>query len=148
MDQILNKTENRDPVDVRPPLVIGKQPTLHTVTNTVATITERKVGPGWYVVFVLSGMGVGLLLLSLGYLFWEGVGIWGNNNRIDWAWDITNFVFWIEIAHAGTLIAAILLLFRQKWRTSINRLAEAMTIFAVLCAAIFVTLHTGRPWLD
>ncbi|MES2615722.1 MAG: NrfD/PsrC family molybdoenzyme membrane anchor subunit [Bdellovibrionota bacterium] len=135
-----------DPVDKRPLLVLGKNPTLHSVTETVASKANRQVGPGWYIATGVSGMGVLLLMVALGYLFWEGIGVWGNNNRVDWAWDITNFVFWIEIAHAGTLIAAILLLFRQKWRTSINRIAEGMTIFAVLAAAIFPAVHIGRPW--
>jgi molybdopterin-containing oxidoreductase family membrane subunit len=84
----------------------------------------------------------------LAYTIGVGIGAWGSNNGVDWAWDITNFVWWIGIGHAGTLISAVLLLFRQKWRMAINRSAEAMTIFAVLCAAIFVLLHTGRPWLD
>ena len=75
-------------------------------------------------------------------------GQWGANKTVGWAWDITNFVWWIGIGHAGTLISAVLLLFRQKWRMAINRSAEAMTIFAVMCAAVFVTMHTGRPWLD
>src|SRR4030095_13126775 len=77
----------------------------------------------------------------------NGVGIWGNNNTVAWAWPIVNFVFWVGIAHAGTLISAILLLFRQKWRTSINRSAEAMTIFAVVCAGMFPLIHTGRIWM-
>jgi molybdopterin-containing oxidoreductase family membrane subunit len=76
-----------------------------------------------------------------------GIGIWGLNRTVGWAFDITNFVFWIGIGHAGTLISAILLLFRQQWRTSINRSAEAMTIFAVMCAALFPLIHMGRPWL-
>ena len=80
------------------------------------------------------------------YLFAKGIGIWGLNNPVGWAFDITNFVFWIGIGHAGTLISAILLLFRQKWRTSINRSAEAMTIFAVMCAGLFPLIHMGRPW--
>ena len=80
------------------------------------------------------------------YLFAKGIGIWGLNNAVGWAFDITNFVFWIGIGHAGTLISAILLLFRQKWRTSINRSAEAMTIFAVMCAGLFPLIHMGRPW--
>ena len=82
----------------------------------------------------------------LAYLVSTGIGVWGNNRPIGWAWDITNFVFWIGIGHAGTLISAILFLFRQKWRTSINRSAEAMTLFAVMCAGIFPLFHTGRPW--
>ena len=76
----------------------------------------------------------------------EGIGVWGNNIPVGWAFDIINFVWWIGIGHAGTLISAILLLFQQKWRTSINRFAEAMTLFAVMCALLFPLLHTGRPW--
>ena len=85
--------------------------------------------------------------LAVGYLFWTGVGVWGHANPVNWAWDIVNFVFWIGIGHAGTLISAILCLLRQKWRTSINRAAEAMTIFAVVCAAIFPVFHVGRVWM-
>src|SRR5690606_20361615 len=88
-----------------------------------------------------------MLLASLSHLVMEGIGIWGNNQPIGWAWDITNFVWWIGIGHAGTLISAILLLFRQTWRTSINRFAEAMTLAAVACAGLFPLFHTGRPWL-
>ena len=84
--------------------------------------------------------------LAIGYLFWTGIGVWGNNTPVDWAWDITNFVCWIGIGHAGTLISAVLFLFRQKWRTAINRFAEAMTIFAVICALIFPGIHVGRAW--
>ena len=83
----------------------------------------------------------------LGYLFLTGIGVWGLNIPVGWAFDITNFVFWVGIGHAGTLISAILFLFRQKWRTAINRFAEAMTIFAVICAGIFPAIHIGRPWL-
>ena len=89
----------------------------------------------------------GLLGLMLAYLLSTGIGVWGNNRPIGWAWDITNFVFWIGIGHAGTLISAILYLFRQNWRTGINRSAEAMTIFAVICALMYPLGHTGRPWL-
>src|SRR5947208_4940834 len=88
-----------------------------------------------------------LLALRLTYLVNTGIGGWRNNRPVGWAWDITNFVFWIGIGHAGTLISAILFLFRQKWRTSINRSAEAMTIFAVMCALIFPGIHVGRVWL-
>ena len=86
--------------------------------------------------------------MSLAYLVVKGIGIWGNNVPVGWAFEITNFVWWIGIGHAGTLISAILLLLKQTWRTSINRFAEAMTLFAVACAAIFPAIHTGRPWLD
>ncbi len=97
-------------------------------------------------------MGIGFvlitgLLISITYLLFTGVGIWGNNIPVGWAFPIINFVWWIGIGHAGTLISAILLLFKQDWRTSINRFAEAMTLFAVVCAALFPLIHTGRPWL-
>ena len=88
-----------------------------------------------------------VLNVTIGNLLLTGIGIWGNNIPVGWAFDIINFVWWIGIGHAGTLISAILLLFRQQWRTSINRFAEAMTLFAVACAAMFPLLHTGRPWL-
>lgn len=95
-------------------------------------------------------MSSSLLLVLAGmitYLIGNGIGVWGLNNPVGWAFDITNFVFWVGIGHAGTLISAILFLFRQKWRTSINRSAGAMTIFAVACAGIFPLIHVGRPWL-
>ena len=88
-----------------------------------------------------------VLILTIVKLLFTGIGIWGNNIPVGWAFDIINFVWWIGIGHAGTLISAILLLFRQQWRTSINRFAEAMTLFAVACAAMFPLLHIGRPWL-
>src|SRR5919109_3749709 len=100
----------------------------------------------------MFGFAIGLALLgalhiALGYLVVTGVGIWGTNIPVGWAFPIVNFVWWIGIGHAGTLISAILLLFKQQWRMSISRFAEAMTIFAVMCAAIFPVIHTGRPWL-
>ena len=131
---------------IRKPLVTGEDPSCHMVTETVCRATERKAGRGWYIFFGITCLGMLALAASVVHLFWEGVGIWGNSNIFGWAFDITNFVFWIEIAHAGTLVAAVLLLFRQKWRTSINRIAEGMTIFAVLAATIFPAIHIGRPW--
>jgi Ni/Fe-hydrogenase subunit HybB-like protein len=119
------------------------------VTDAVCDIVERpwrRMPKAWYIALAISLCGAGLLLVALTYLVITGIGIWGNNNSEGWAWDITNFVFWIGIGHAGTLISAILFLMRQKWRTSINRAAEAMTIFAVICAGIFPLFHTGRPW--
>src|SRR5690606_34211591 len=117
------------------------------VTDAVCGVIEAKRAPRvWYLAMAIALPLAGLLLASLVYLVYRGIGIWGNNNTEGWAWDITNFVFWIGIGHAGTLISAILFLMRQKWRTSINRAAEAMTIFAVMCAAIFPVFHTGRPW--
>ena len=97
-------------------------------------------------------MGMALTAFGIGFIavaatVWEGIGMWGLNKTVGWAWDITNFVWWVGIGHAGTLISAVLLLFRQKWRMAINRAAEAMTIFAVICAAMFPVLHMGRPWL-
>jgi molybdopterin-containing oxidoreductase family membrane subunit len=121
--------------------------TYDQVTQEVVAPLERLPGMGWWAVF-----GGALCLLMVGVvsvykLVTTGIGVWGLNNSIGWAFDITNFVFWIGIGHAGTLISAILFLFRQKWRTAINRSAEAMTIFAVMTAGIFPILHTGRPWL-
>ena len=101
----------------------------------------------WYLAFFATAGLTGVLFLMIAYLFIRGVGVWGLNNPVGWAWDITNFVFWVGIGHAGTLISAILFLLRQKWRTSINRFAEAMTIFAVVCAGIFPGIHVGRVWV-
>ncbi|MBK8168842.1 MAG: polysulfide reductase NrfD [Sandaracinaceae bacterium] len=122
--------------------------TFNEITESVCAPIEGKTPLAWWIGFAIAFTGLGVLGGSITWLFWKGVGIWGNNSPVAWAWDITNFVWWIGIGHAGTLISAILFLFRQKWRTSINRFAEAMTIFAVICAGIFPGLHTGRPWFD
>ena len=122
--------------------------TLRHVTETVARVTETAAPRGWWMLFIPSVLLTGVMFSAIGYLVTQGVGVWGNNAPVYWAWDITNFVWWIGIGHAGTLISAILFLFRQKWRTSINRFAEAMTIFAVMCAGLFPAIHTGRPWFD
>jgi Ni/Fe-hydrogenase subunit HybB-like protein len=127
------------------PLILGN-PTLGQVTETVSNIVERPVHRNWYIALAVTGSITAMLGAMLGYLVWTGIGVWGNNSPVGWAWDITNFVFWIGIGHAGTLISAILFLFRQRWRTSINRFAEAMTLFAVACAAIYPGVHIGRPW--
>jgi molybdopterin-containing oxidoreductase family membrane subunit len=100
----------------------------------------------WWLMFLAAGGGASFYGACVLYTFVTGIGVWGNNIPVGWAFDIINFVWWIGIGHAGTLISAILLLFIQKWRTSINRFAEAMTIFAVMCAAVYPVLHTGRPW--
>ncbi len=123
--------------------------TFGSITDKISTIAlGRKTPIGWVIGFSLS-FGVAMMLFySIGVLLLKGTGIWGNNNPVGWAFDIINFVWWIGIGHAGTLISAILLLFRQQWRTSINRFAEAMTLFAVACAGVYPALHTGRPWLD
>ena len=130
----------------RAPLVLGGKD-FSDVTDTVTAITLRKTPFAWYVAFAFSLGLLSLLGITIGYLVTTGVGVWGNNQPVAWAFDIVNFVFWVGIGHAGTLISAILFLFRQKWRTSINRFAEAMTIFAVMCAGLFPALHVGRPWL-
>jgi Ni/Fe-hydrogenase subunit HybB-like protein len=126
---------------VAPPL------TLAGVTEAVCRIVESPTPKNWWPAFGAASTGLLILLAMVGYLITTGVGVWGLNNRIGWCWDITNFVFWVGIGHAGTLISAILFLFRQNWRTSINRAAEAMTIFAVICALLFPTIHVGRVWV-
>ncbi len=136
-----------DPIDHRPPLILGA-PDFHAITEAVARPLEWKPPLGWWIVLGISLAMLSLLGVAVGWLFWEGIGVWGNQIPVAWAWDITNFVFWVGIGHAGTLISAVLFLVRQRWRTSINRAAEAMTLFAVACALLFPTIHTGRPWLD
>jgi Ni/Fe-hydrogenase subunit HybB-like protein len=132
---------------IREPLILGNK-TYRNISDDIIAPIEGKANRLWYILFTISVLGFMWGIGCLSYTIGVGIGAWGSNNGVDWAWDITNFVWWIGIGHAGTLISAVLLLFRQKWRMAINRSAEAMTIFAVLCAAIFVTLHTGRPWLD
>jgi molybdopterin-containing oxidoreductase family membrane subunit len=118
------------------------------ITETVCNVVERPRPPrAWYIALAISLGLLGMFGASVTWLLLNGVGIFGNTNTVAWAWPIINFVFWVGIGHAGTLISAILFLLRQNWRTSINRAAEAMTIFAVLCAAIFPIIHTGRPWV-
>ncbi len=132
--------------EVREPLVTGGK-TIHDVTVDISSRVEESPSKSWLLAF---GFSVITLLAGgyfLGDMLWNGIGKWGLNRTVQWAWDITNFVWWVGIGHAGTLISAVLLLFRQKWRTSINRAAEAMTIFAVICAAIWPIIHMGRPWL-
>jgi molybdopterin-containing oxidoreductase family membrane subunit len=135
-----------DPVEGRPRLVAGA-PGFHGVTEAVARPVEWKPPRGWYVVLAISLAALGIFGVAIAWLFWEGVGIWGNNIPVGWGFPIVNFVFWVGIGHAGTLISAVLFLLRQRWRTSINRAAEAMTIFAVMCALVFPGIHVGRPWL-
>jgi molybdopterin-containing oxidoreductase family membrane subunit len=130
------------------PTVIAPGHTFGSITDKITSIVlARRTPLWWFGAFVVAASIAGVLMMSLTYLVLKGVGIWGNNQPVGWAFDITNFVWWIGIGHAGTLISAILLLFKQTWRTSINRFAEAMTLFAVLCAGIFPLMHTGRPWL-
>ncbi len=139
---------NRAIVGAGTPAVIAPGHTFSTVTDKISAIVlVRRTPLGWYAGFGIAMLFTLLLLVSLTYLVFTGIGIWGNNIPIGWAFDITNFVWWIGIGHAGTLISAILLLLKQTWRTSINRFAEAMTLFAVACAGVFPVFHTGRPWL-
>ncbi|MBK7554686.1 MAG: polysulfide reductase NrfD [Flavobacteriales bacterium] len=131
---------------LREPLILGHK-TYHDITNDIVGPIENKAPRGWYILTTIAGLiacyGIGCIL----YLFSKGIGTWGLNKTVDWAWDITNFVWWVGIGHAGTLISAVLLLFRQKWRMAVNRSAEAMTIFAVIMAATFPLIHMGRLWL-
>jgi molybdopterin-containing oxidoreductase family membrane subunit len=130
--------------------LVGPGHTYGSITDKISEIVlvaPKKTPLGWIAVTSIAGLGVAILGATIIHLVFTGIGIWGNNVPVGWAFDIINFVWWIGIGHAGTLISAILLLMRQEWRTSINRFAEAMTIFAVMCAGLFPLLHTGRPWL-
>lgn len=131
---------------IREPLILGHK-TYHDITEDVCKPIEDKAPKTWYILFAIAAIiglyGVGCIL----YLLGTGIGTWGLNKTVGWAWDITNFVWWVGIGHAGTLISAVLLLFRQKWRMAINRSAEAMTIFAVFMAGLFPLIHMGRIWV-
>ena len=145
-DEVDRITEHPVHSPLRDPLVVGDK-TLHDVTEDINRIHEGKAGVGWWIAFSIASS-----LLAVGIIagYWTvtvGIGTWGLNRTVGWAFDITNFVFWIGIGHAGTFISAILYLFNQKWRTAINRSAEAMTLMAVMCAGVFPIIHMGRPWL-
>jgi molybdopterin-containing oxidoreductase family membrane subunit len=131
---------------IRRPLVAGEK-SYHDVSVDVARPVEGKANKSWWIVFSISLAaflwGIGCIIYTIS----TGIGTWGLNKTVGWAWDITNFVWWVGIGHAGTLISAVLLLFRQKWRMAINRSAEAMTIFSVIQAGLFPIIHMGRPWL-
>ncbi len=130
---------------IREPLIDGNK-TYHQITDDIARPTEGTPPLSWWIAF---GVSATILLFGFGMIGWtiyKGIGTWGLDKTVGWAWDITNFVWWVGIGHAGTLISAILLLFRQKWRTAVNRAAEAMTIFAVMCAGLFPLIHMGRIW--
>lgn len=131
----------------RAPLVANNRP-LGWISDQVSSLAEGRTPVWWWLAFVPSFAAFLMLLVMLLYQISTGVGVWGNNHPVMWGWDIINFVWWIGIGHAGTLISAILFLLRQRWRTAVNRAAEAMTIFAVMCAAIFPALHVGRVWFD
>ena len=131
---------------LRQPLVPADR-TYKQISEDVLDTLERKPTKAWLICFTISAIIMIIGFCTIGYQIGTGIGTWGLNKTVGWSWDITNFVFWVGIGHAGTLISAILLIFRQKWRTAINRAAEAMTLFAVACAGIFPLIHAGRPWL-
>ena len=131
---------------VRVPLVTNDRK-ITWISDKVSVIVEAPTPLWWWAAFIPCSLLALFGLFCIGYQISNGVGVWGENKTVGWAWDITNFVFWIGIGHAGTLISAILFLCRQKWRTSINRAAEAMTLFAVICAGIFPGIHVGRVWM-
>jgi Ni/Fe-hydrogenase subunit HybB-like protein len=147
MARIEEEIDVLPPKGVRPP-IIGPGQTLGTVTDRIGGIVLTKHTPVfWIMIMAIAVAIVGMLNTAIAYLLGRGTGIWGINIPVGWGFAIVNFVWWIGIGHAGTLISAILLLFKQSWRTSINRFAEAMTIFAVMQAGLFPLIHTGRPWL-
>ena len=131
---------------IRNPLITGNK-TYHQITEDLISPTEKTPSKAWVIGFIISVALLTYGLFCIIWTIWVGIGSWNLNRTINWGWDITNFVWWIGIGHAGTLISAILLLFRQKWRTGVNRAAEAMTIFAVMCAFLFPLIHMGRLWL-
>ncbi len=130
----------------REPLIAGDK-TPGQVTDDICRALDAKATPLWWTAFVISVTVLVIGVVAVTYQVATGIGTWGLNNTVGWAFDITNFVFWIGIGHAGTLISAVLFLLRQRWRTSVNRSAEAMTVFAVICAGLFPLIHMGRPWL-
>ena len=132
---------------IREALINGDDKNYGKITTDIVRNTEGRPPLGWWICFIIAACTAGWGVVAISYTIWKGIGAWGLNKTVDWAWDITNFVWWIGIGHAGTLISAVLLLFRQKWRTGINRAAEAMTIFAVVCAGLFPLIHMGRIWM-
>ncbi len=131
---------------IREPLIEGGK-SYSQITEDICSPTERTPSVAWIVAFIVAVAGLAFYVFCVFWTIWQGIGTWDLNRTVNWGWDITNFVWWVGIGHAGTLISAILLLFRQKWRTGVNRAAEAMTIFAVMCAGQFPLIHMGRIWL-
>ncbi len=131
---------------IREPLITGHK-NYHQITEDICAPSERTPSLAWVLAFIVAASFLAFGVFCILWTIWFGIGTWNLNRTIGWGWDITNFVWWIGIGHAGTLISAILLLFRQKWRTGVNRAAEAMTIFAVICAALFPGIHVGRIWV-
>ena len=141
-----NATDEPEP-STRDVPVLQPGYTFGSITDKISSIVLTRQTPrGWWIGLAVTFSIVMVLLYAITYLLLRGVGIWGINVPVAWGFAIINFVWWIGIGHAGTLISAILLLLKQKWRTSINRFAEAMTIFAVMSAGLFPLLHMGRPW--
>jgi len=130
---------------IRGPLIEGNK-SLGQITKEIASPLEMQPGLWWYIAFVLSSIATVFGFYAIYVTVYKGIGAWGVNNSVAWGWEIVNFVWWIGIGHAGTAFSIFLLILRQKWRTSINRAAEAMTVFAVMCAALFPALHMGRVW--
>lgn len=130
---------------IREPLIKGDK-TYHDITRDIVRSTVGVPPLSWFIITGVTATFMTIGFIMIAYTIWMGIGVWGLNRTVGWAWDITNFVWWIGIGHAGTLISAILLIFRQRWRTGINRSAEAMTIFAVICAGLFPAIHMGRIW--
>lgn len=131
---------------LREPLINGANKTYGQITDDIVRNTEGNPPKDWWIAFGFALVGLLLYVIAVSWTIFKGIGVWGLQKTVNWAWDITNFVWWIGIGHAGTLISAVLLLFKQKWRTGINRAAEAMTIFAVICAGQFPLIHMGRIW--
>src|SRR5512137_1003702 len=134
------------PLELQRPLLVNNNRGFGWISNRVCSLTEGRAPFWWWAMFIPSVLCLCLLGFMLTYQISTGVGVWGNMKPVMWAWDIVNFVWWIGIGHAGTLISAILFLLRQRWRTGVNRAAEAMTIFAVMCAGIYPVIHIGRVW--
>jgi Ni/Fe-hydrogenase subunit HybB-like protein len=137
---------HRDDDPLKRPVLVETED-FHEVTDIITLPAEAKPTIPWVLLLLASLSLLSIMVGMIGYLFWEGTGVWGVNIPVGWGWAIVNFVWWIGIGHAGTLISAILFLFRQRWRTAINRFSEAMTIFAVMCAGVFPAIHVGRIWV-
>src|SRR5205809_6818337 len=135
------------PAPVPRAVLVENHRDFHWITEKICGLVEGKTPVWWWWCFGVAALIASFTVSGLIYLVSTGVGVWGHANPVNWAWDIVNFVFWIGIGHAGTLISAILCLLKQKWRTAVNRAAEAMTIFAVICAATFPGIHIGRQWM-
>ena len=140
--------KNRDAIIGQSGSLLDPNLTIEGVGDLVAGLPERKLHPlVWFKILGVASLLICLLMISITWLLVKGTGVWGLKIPVAWGFAIVNFVWWIGIGHAGTLISAILFLFKQEWRTSINRFAEAMTLFAVACAGMYPLLHLGRPWL-